>query len=50
MDSKVNDIDDFPAHWKATLLGEEFWKDAERWNRDTNDRIETGKPLITIMA
>ncbi|KAL4945285.1 hypothetical protein BDV06DRAFT_209535 [Aspergillus oleicola] len=36
----ANGVDDFPAHWKATLLGEEFWKDAEDWNRSTNDRIE----------
>ncbi|KAL4869604.1 hypothetical protein BDV12DRAFT_196233 [Aspergillus spectabilis] len=40
MKSKTNGIDDFPAHWKATLLGEDFWKDAEDWNRDTNARIE----------
>ncbi|KAL4919072.1 hypothetical protein BDW62DRAFT_210021 [Aspergillus aurantiobrunneus] len=42
MRSKSNNIDDFPAHWKATLLGEEFWRDAEDWNRDTNARIEAG--------
>ncbi|KAL6235098.1 hypothetical protein BDW75DRAFT_251113 [Aspergillus navahoensis] len=40
MESKANSIDDFQAHWKATLLGVEFWKDAENWNRKTNDRIE----------
>ncbi|KAL4994858.1 hypothetical protein BDV10DRAFT_197190 [Aspergillus recurvatus] len=40
MESKTNGIDNFPAHWKATLLGEAFWKDAENWNRETNDRIE----------
>ncbi|KAL4974142.1 hypothetical protein BDW66DRAFT_92385 [Aspergillus desertorum] len=40
MESKSNNIAEFPAHWKASLLGEEFWKDAENWNRSTNDRIE----------
>ncbi|KAL5332295.1 hypothetical protein BJX70DRAFT_407821 [Aspergillus crustosus] len=40
MKSKTNKISDFPAHWKATLLGEDFWKDAEDWNRDTNARVE----------
>ncbi|KAL2864322.1 uncharacterized protein BJX67DRAFT_383796 [Aspergillus lucknowensis] len=40
MKPKTNAIDDFPAHWKATLLGEEFWKDAEDWNKDTNAKIE----------
>ncbi|KAL4882391.1 hypothetical protein BJY04DRAFT_217306 [Aspergillus karnatakaensis] len=40
MKSKTNGIDDFPAHWKTTLLGEEFWKDAEDWNRETNARID----------
>ncbi|KAL4982628.1 hypothetical protein BDW68DRAFT_182370 [Aspergillus falconensis] len=50
MESRANGIDDFPAHWKATLLGEEFWKDAEKWNRETNDRIEAGKSPNTIMV
>ncbi|KAL4950615.1 hypothetical protein BDW69DRAFT_202007 [Aspergillus filifer] len=40
MNPKANGIDDFPVHWKATLLGEEFWKDAEDWNKSTNDKIE----------
>ncbi|KAL4924711.1 uncharacterized protein BDV17DRAFT_284525 [Aspergillus undulatus] len=42
MDPKTNGIEDFPAHWKATLLGDEFWKDAEDWNKNTNDKIEAG--------
>ncbi|RDW87144.1 uncharacterized protein DSM5745_03786 [Aspergillus mulundensis] len=50
MDSKTNGIDDFPDHWKVTLLGEEFWKDAENWNKDTNDRIEAGKSPSIIMT
>ncbi|CEL06621.1 hypothetical protein ASPCAL09793 [Aspergillus calidoustus] len=40
MEPKTNGIDDFPEHWKATLLGEVFWKDAEDWNKDTNAKIE----------
>jgi hypothetical protein len=43
MEPKTNGIDDFPEHWKATLLGEVFWKDAEDWNKDTNAKIEAGK-------
>ncbi|KAL3457926.1 hypothetical protein BJX64DRAFT_280254 [Aspergillus heterothallicus] len=42
MEPKTNEINDFPAHWKATLLGEDFWKDAEDWNKDTNAQIEAG--------
>ncbi|KAL4786557.1 hypothetical protein BJX76DRAFT_365630 [Aspergillus varians] len=41
MESKTNNIDDFQAHWDTTLLGPDFWKDAEDWNKETNDRIET---------
>ncbi|KAL2823485.1 hypothetical protein BDW59DRAFT_180652 [Aspergillus cavernicola] len=43
MEPKTNGINDFPAHWQTTLLGEAFWKDAENWNKHTNDRIEAGK-------
>ncbi|KAL2835395.1 hypothetical protein BJY01DRAFT_238860 [Aspergillus pseudoustus] len=42
MEPKTNEIEDFPEHWKATLLGEGFWKDAEDWNKDTNAKIEAG--------
>lgn len=40
---KTNRIEDFSDHWKATLLGDEFWKDAEDWNKETNNKIEAGK-------
>ncbi|KKK21639.1 hypothetical protein ARAM_005243 [Aspergillus rambellii] len=40
MEPKTNSIDAYPAHWKATLLGEEFWKDAEDFNQAVNDQIE----------
>ncbi|KAL4805301.1 hypothetical protein BDV18DRAFT_160962 [Aspergillus unguis] len=40
MEPDANDILDYPGHWKATLLGEDFWKDAEVWNKNTNDEIE----------
>ncbi|RLM01704.1 hypothetical protein CFD26_109030 [Aspergillus turcosus] len=33
-------IEDFSSHWKATLLGEAFWRDAERFNQPINDSIE----------
>ena len=36
---KTNRIEDFPDHWKATLLGNAFWKDAEDWNKETNNKI-----------
>jgi hypothetical protein len=49
MEPKTNGIDDFPEHWKATLLGEDFWKDAENWNKDTDAKIEAGKyPLDSL--
>lgn len=41
----TNGIKDYATHWKATLLGEDFWKDAEDWNKDTNDEIDTGKSI-----
>ncbi|KAI9376467.1 hypothetical protein BJX61DRAFT_366380 [Aspergillus egyptiacus] len=40
MEPETNTIDDYPEHWDATLMGEEFWRDAENWNKHTNDRIE----------
>jgi len=36
-------MEDHPDHWKSTLLGEDFWKDAEAFNRVTNDEIEAGE-------
>lgn len=45
---KTNRIEDFPDHWKATLLGVKFWKDAEEWNHETNNKIEAGEyPVLT---
>ncbi|GLA91489.1 hypothetical protein AtubIFM61612_003926 [Aspergillus tubingensis] len=40
-------MENYPDHWKATLLGEEFWKDAEAYNQPIHDRIEADqdKPL-----
>lgn len=37
-------IDDHPHHWRATLLGEDFWKDAEEFNERTNNDIDEGEP------
>ncbi|KAF7125306.1 hypothetical protein CNMCM5793_001484 [Aspergillus hiratsukae] len=37
---ETNRIEDFSSHWKATLLGEAFWRDAERFNQPINDSIE----------
>ncbi|KAL3470786.1 hypothetical protein BJX99DRAFT_250918 [Aspergillus californicus] len=37
---QTNSIDNYSAHWHTTLLGADFWRDAERWNQQTNDRIE----------
>ncbi|SPB46378.1 unnamed protein product [Aspergillus niger] len=36
-------MENYPDHWKATLLGEEFWKDAEAYNQPIHDRIEADK-------
>ncbi|GKZ48284.1 hypothetical protein AbraIFM66951_012048 [Aspergillus brasiliensis] len=36
-------MENYPAHWKATLLGEEFWKDAEAYNQPIHDGIEADK-------
>lgn len=46
---KTNRIEDFPDHWKTTLLGDEFWKDAEDWNSETNNKIEAGKYSRTYL-
>ncbi|KAF4266169.1 hypothetical protein KXV68_008835 [Aspergillus fumigatus] len=40
---ETNRTEDFPSHWKATLLGEAFWKDAERFNQPINDSIEANR-------
>lgn len=36
-------IEDYPEHWKSTLLGIDFWKDAEIHNQPIHDDIEAGK-------
>lgn len=36
-------IDHHPDHWKSTLLGEDFWKDAELFNQPIHDDIEAGE-------
>ncbi|RAL04277.1 uncharacterized protein BO80DRAFT_231727 [Aspergillus ibericus CBS 121593] len=33
-------MEEYPNHWKASLLGEEFWKDAEAYNQPIHDSIE----------
>ncbi|KAL4892859.1 hypothetical protein BDV59DRAFT_202231 [Aspergillus ambiguus] len=33
-------MEDYPHHWKETLLGQDFWKDAEDFNQSINDQIE----------
>jgi hypothetical protein len=43
---ETNRIEDFPSHWKATLLGEAFWRDAERFNQPINDSIDVSKFLL----
>ncbi|RHZ53728.1 uncharacterized protein CDV56_104570 [Aspergillus thermomutatus] len=40
---ETNRIEDFPSHWKTTLLGEAFWRDAERFNQPINDSIEANR-------
>lgn len=36
-------IEDFPEHWRSSLLGIDFWKDAEIHNQPIHDGIEAGK-------
>ncbi|PLB51584.1 hypothetical protein P170DRAFT_376142, partial [Aspergillus steynii IBT 23096] len=33
-------MEDYPAHWRATLMGEAFWKDAEEYNQPISDSID----------
>ncbi|KAH8429077.1 uncharacterized protein LDX57_006747 [Aspergillus melleus] len=42
-------MDDYPAHWKATLMGEAFWKDAEEFNQPISDSIDANShpPLLS---
>ncbi|GAQ05513.1 hypothetical protein ALT_2834 [Aspergillus lentulus] len=40
---ETNRVEDFPSHWKATLLGEAFWRDAERFNQPIHDSIEANR-------
>ena len=39
-------IDHHPNHWKSTLLGEDFWKDAELFNQPIHDDIEAGEFVV----
>ncbi|EAW10977.1 uncharacterized protein ACLA_066130 [Aspergillus clavatus NRRL 1] len=41
----TNRIEDFPSHWKATLLGKDFWKDAERFNQPIHDGVEASRSV-----
>ncbi|PYH91240.1 hypothetical protein BO71DRAFT_460449 [Aspergillus ellipticus CBS 707.79] len=36
-------MEDHPMHWKATLLGEDFWRDAFAFNQPIHDRIKAGQ-------
>ncbi|BCS23215.1 uncharacterized protein APUU_31440A [Aspergillus puulaauensis] len=47
---KTNRIEDFPDHWKSTLLGVKFWKDAEEWNHETNNKIEAGESTFNRLS
>ncbi|KAK1144972.1 hypothetical protein N8T08_004687 [Aspergillus melleus] len=42
-------MEDYPAHWKATLMGEAFWKDAEEFNQPISDSIDANShpPLLS---
>ncbi|EAU30824.1 conserved hypothetical protein [Aspergillus terreus NIH2624] len=43
-------MEDYPHHWNETLLGQDFWKDAEEYNKPINDRIEASKFLDRTTA
>ncbi|PYI05638.1 hypothetical protein BO78DRAFT_397945 [Aspergillus sclerotiicarbonarius CBS 121057] len=38
-------MEEYPNHWKASLLGEEFWKDAEAYNQPIHDSIEADQNI-----
>ncbi|KAL5358657.1 hypothetical protein BJX96DRAFT_163901 [Aspergillus floccosus] len=35
-------MEDYSHHWNETLLGKDFWEDAEEYNQPINDCIEAG--------
>lgn len=37
------EIDDWPLHWEATLMGKEFWKDIDEWEKERDRREELRK-------
>lgn len=43
-------IDHHPDHWKSTLLGEDFWKDAELFNQPVHDDIEAGEFVVCTIT
>ena len=43
-------IDHHPNHWKSTLLGEDFWKDAELFNQPIHDDIEAGEFVVCTLT
>lgn len=50
MEDDMIRIEDHPLHWRATLLGEDFWKDAEEYNQRTSNDIDYGENLILFSA
>lgn len=50
MEDDMIRIEDHPLHWRATLLGEDFWKDAEEYNQRTSNDIDHGENLILFSA
>ncbi|PLN85602.1 hypothetical protein BDW42DRAFT_202038 [Aspergillus taichungensis] len=40
-------IEDHPLHWRATLLGEDFWRDAEEYNQRASNDIDEDHDQVT---
>lgn len=42
-------IEDHSDHWNSTLLGEDFWKDAETFNQPVHADIEAGESTRNLL-
>lgn len=43
-------MEDHPKHWESTLLGDDFWQEAEADNQPIHDDIEASTCILPSSA
>jgi hypothetical protein len=41
-------MEEYPAHWKSTLMGVDFWKDAAAYEDEVAKTLQRGKRLFVL--